>query len=118
MPIHKTRTTATELLPAVRAVLYKAKKGRGQHAFLTAHQILAALREAKALIEERGRAGGGEGKTYGAPSLLTRALRMLEKGQEVEVTFLDTRSLHIRIPAQDGLVNPSGPTLGLYRLKK
>ena len=118
MPIHKTLTTATEMLPAVRAILFKARKKRGEYAFLTAHQILAVLREAKALIEERGRAGGGEGKTYGASSLLTRALRMLVKRQEVEVTFLDTRSLQIRVPAQDGLVNPAGTTLGLYRRKK
>lgn len=118
MPTNKTRTTATEMLPAVRAILFKARKKRGEYAFLTAHQILAALRggEGEALIKERGRAGGGEGKTYGASSLLTTALRMLKK--ELDVTFLDTCSLHIMVPAQDGLVNPTGPTLGLYRLNR
>jgi len=122
MTTKKTRTTATDLLPLVWDVLKKAKKGRGQYAFLTAYQILAELpREVTAkLIEEYGPAAGGVGNRFGAAGPVAAAGVMLErqKNKDVEITFLDTRGMHIDIPVQGEPVEPAGPTLGLYRLKK
>ena len=97
MTTKKTRTTATDLLPLVWDVLKKAKKGRGQYAFLTAYQILAELpREVTAkLIEEYGPAAGGVGNRFGAAGPVAAAGVMLErqKNKDVEITFLDTRGM-------------------------
>ncbi len=115
-----SRTTASQLLPAVRAVLSNAAKERGEYTFLTAHQILAELpRDVREkLIAEYGPAGGGVGNRYGASGPVAAVGVMLERSDEVEITFLDARRVRFDVPEQEGLVSPSGPTLGLYRLKK
>jgi hypothetical protein len=113
-------TTTPELERAVLDALAKAAKGRDdEYAFLTAYQILAALEsgQATALIDKYGPAGGGGGTRPGAGGRLAMVAVILEKHHQVEIMFLDTRGMRIEVPVR-GEVEPAGPTLGLYRLKK
>ena len=119
MPTKKKARKSAPLEAPILAILARAAKGRGKHAFLTAYQIFAELDdgEAKALIQKYGPVGTHGGKYFGGAGLVATAGRSLERRQKVEIVFLDTRGMRIDIPVQGELVKPSG-VLGLYRLKK
>ena len=119
MSIKKNARKSAHLEDQVLVILARAPKRRGKRAFLTAYQIFAELddSETAALIQKYGPVGTHGGKYFGAAGLVAKAGLSLERRHEVEITFLDTRGMHVEIPVQGEQVKPSG-VLGLYRLKK
>lgn len=104
----------SDITDDVRRVLLTAHRGKGNHTqFLTAYQILDRLPDGirSRLIGERTGGGTGAGTTFAAPSVVSRAARMVPG---VQVEYMDSVGISIQVAGQP--VVPSYEVCGLYRL--
>ncbi|SRR5579884_1404761 len=104
----------SDIADEVRAVLLAANRGKGARPnFLTAFQILDRLPEATRarLIGERTEGGAGAGITFAAPSVVSRAARLIPG---VVVEYMDSVGISVQVAGRS--VVPSNEVCGLYRL--
>jgi hypothetical protein len=106
----------TDIALAVRRVLREARNnGKSRPSCLTAFQILNRLgRRTRSQLEREGTRGGrNAGTTYAAPSVVSRAARLLP---DVQVEYLDVEGLEFHVD-DSTLVKKSMRVYGIFRLK-
>src|SRR5947209_19638373 len=104
----------SDIAGEVRQVLVAARRGKGNRPnFLTAYQILERLPAAtrERLIAERTEGGRQIGTSFAAPSVVSRAARLMP---DVEIEYMDSVGLSVQVAGR-ALV-PSNEVWGLYRL--
>lgn len=104
----------SEIVDEVRSILAAARRGKGSRPnFLTAYQILNRLDEPTRarLIAERSAGGSGAGTFFAAPSVVSKAARLIPG---IEIEYLDAGGLSATVGAEQ--VVPSYDVCGLYRL--
>jgi hypothetical protein len=104
----------SDIVDEVRAVLLTARRGKGDRPnLLTAFQILDRLPEGTRtrLINERTGGGIGAGIAFAAPSVVSKAARLIIG---VVVEYMDCVGLSVQVAGQS--VVPSFEVCGLYRL--
>ena len=104
----------SDIVDEVEHVLVSAHCGKGTSPnYLTAFQILERLSPATQdrVIAERTAGGANAGTTFAAPSVVSKAARLIPG---VQIEYMDCVGLSVRIAGQD--INPSNEVCGLYRL--
>lgn len=104
----------SDIVDEVQHVLVSAHCGKGNSPYyLTAFQILERLPPGirDRLIAERTRGGANAGTIFAAPSVVSKAARLI---LGVQIEYMDCVGISVLIAGQD--INPSYEVCGLYRL--